>query len=153
MGGDGATYDIGFGALSRLLITNTPIKVVVLNTGAYSNTGGQASTSSFTAQDSDLTRFGVAHIGKQEDRKELGMIAAFHPNVLVVQTASAFQGHFMKNLMEFLNYNASPALLDTYTSCMSEHGIADDAGNRRARLAVESRMYPLFVHDPRKGAT
>ena len=153
MGGDGATYDIGFGALSRLLITNTPIKVVVLNTGAYSNTGGQASTSSFTAQDSDLTRFGVAHIGKQEDRKELGMIAAFHPNVLVVQTASAFQGHFMKNLMEFLSYNSSPALLDTYTSCMSEHGIADDAGNRRARLAVESRMYPLFVHDPRKGAT
>ncbi|MCP5415889.1 MAG: 2-oxoacid:acceptor oxidoreductase family protein [Chromatiaceae bacterium] len=153
MGGDGATYDIGFGALSRLLITNTPIKVVVLNTGVYSNTGGQASTSSFTAQDSDLTRFGVAHIGKQEDRKELGLIAAFHPNVLVVQTASAFQGHFMKNLMEFLNYNASPALFDTYTSCMSEHGIADDAGHRRARLAVESRMYPLFVHDPRKGAT
>ena len=153
MGGDGATYDIGFGALSRLLITNTPIKVVVLNTGAYSNTGGQASTSSFTAQDSDLTRFGIAHIGKQEDRKELGLIAAFHPNVLVVQTASAFQGHFMKNLMEFLNYNESPALLDTYTSCMSENGIADDAGNRRAQLAVESRMFPLFVHDPRKGAT
>jgi len=153
MGGDGATYDIGFGALSRLLITDTPIKVVVLNTGAYSNTGGQASTSSFTAQDSDLTRFGIAHIGKQEDRKELGMIAAFHPNVLVVQTASAFQGHFMKNVMEFLNYNASPALLDTYTSCMSEHGIADDAGNRQARLAVESRMYPIFVHDPRKGDT
>ncbi|MCP3866804.1 MAG: pyruvate-flavodoxin oxidoreductase [Gammaproteobacteria bacterium] len=153
MGGDGATYDIGFGALSRLLITNTPIKVVVLNTGAYSNTGGQASTSSFTAQDSDLTRFGIAHIGKQEDRKELGMIAAFHPNVLVVQTASAFQGHFMKNVMEFLNYNASPALFDTYTSCMSEHGIADDAGNRRARLAVVSRMFPLFVHDPRKGDT
>jgi pyruvate-ferredoxin/flavodoxin oxidoreductase len=73
--------------------------------------------------------------------------------VLVVQTASAFQGHFMKNVMEFLNYNASPALLDTYTSCMSEHGIADDAGNRQARLAVESRMYPIFVHDPRKGDT
>ncbi|MCK7496857.1 MAG: thiamine pyrophosphate-dependent enzyme [Comamonadaceae bacterium] len=49
MGGDGATYDIGFGALSRLLITDTPVKVVVLNTGCYSNTGGQASTASFTA--------------------------------------------------------------------------------------------------------
>ena len=54
MGGDGATYDIGFGALSRLLATQTPIKVVVLNTGAYSNTGGQASTASLTGQDSDL---------------------------------------------------------------------------------------------------
>src|SRR5208282_6886969 len=46
MGGDGATYDIGFGSLSRVLSTTTPIKVVVLNSGAYSNTGGQASTAS-----------------------------------------------------------------------------------------------------------
>jgi pyruvate-ferredoxin/flavodoxin oxidoreductase len=153
MGGDGATYDIGFGALSRLLVTVTPLKIVVLNTGAYSNTGGQTSTASFTAQDSDLTRFGVAHRGKHEDRKELGMIAAFHPKVLVVQTSAALQGHFMKNLMEFLTYNESPAVLDTYTTCQSEHGIADDAGNRRATLAVESRMSPVFVHDPRRGNT
>lgn len=153
IGGDGATYDIGFGALSRLLVTHTPIKIVVLNTGAYSNTGGQASTASFTAQDSDLTRFGVAHIGKQEDRKELGMIAAFHPNVLVVQANTALQGHFMKNIMQFLDYNESPALIDIYTTCQSEHGIADDIGNRRAKLAVESRMNPVFVHDPRQGDT
>jgi len=153
MGGDGAMYDIGFGALSRLLVTSTPIKVVVLNTGAYSNTGGQTSTASFTAQDSDLTRFGVAHIGKHEDRKELGLIAAFHPKVLVVQTNAALQGHFMKNIMKFLSYNESPAVLDTYTACMSEHGIADDAGSRQGGLAVESRMSPVFVHDPRKGDT
>jgi pyruvate-ferredoxin/flavodoxin oxidoreductase len=153
MGGDGAIYDIGFGALSRLLVTNTPIKVVILNTGAYSNTGGQTSTSSFTAQDSDLTRFGVAHTGKQEARKELGVIAAFHPKVLVIQTNAALQGHFMKNVMDFLTYNESPAVLDTYTTCQSEHGIADDAGNRRATLAVQSRMSPVFVHDPRKGDT
>ncbi len=153
MGGDGATYDIGFGALSRLLVTDTPIKVVVLNTGAYSNTGGQTSTASFTAQDSDLTRFGVAHIGKQEDRKELGLIAAFHPKVLVIQTNAALQSHFMKNVMDFLTYNESPALFDTYTTCQSEHGIADDAGSRRATLAVESRMSPVFVHDPRRGDT
>ncbi len=153
MGGDGALYDIGFGALSRLLVTDTPIKVVILNTGAYSNTGGQTSTASFTAQDSDLTRFGVAHTGKQEDRKELGLIAAFHPKVLVIQTNAALQAHFMKNVMDFLTYNESPAVFDTYTTCQSEHGIADDAGSRRATLAVESRMSPVFVHDPRKGDT
>jgi pyruvate-ferredoxin/flavodoxin oxidoreductase len=153
IGGDGATYDIGFGALSRLLVTATPLKIVVLDTGAYSNTGGQASTASFTAQDSDLTRFGVAHRGKHEDRKELGLIAAFHPKVLVVQTNSALQGHFMKNLMGFLNYNESPAVFNTYTACMPEHGIGDDVGNRHSRLAVESRMSPVYVHDPRKGDT
>jgi len=153
MGGDGATYDIGFGALSRLLVSETPIKVVVLNTGAYSNTGGQTSTASYTAQDSDLTRFGIAHSGKHEDRKELGLIAAFHPKVLVIQTNAALQSHFMKNVMDFLTYNESPAVFDTYTTCQPEHGIADDAGNRRAMLAIESRMSPVFVHDPRRGDT
>jgi pyruvate-ferredoxin/flavodoxin oxidoreductase len=153
IGGDGATYDIGFGALSRLLATSTPIKVLVLNTGVYSNTGGQASTASLTGQDSDLTRFGAAHSGKQEDRKELGLIAAFHPNVFVVQTSTALQGHFLGHVMEYLDYTASPAVLDVYTPCQAEHGIADAAASRRARLAVESRMNPVFVHDPRRGST
>jgi pyruvate-ferredoxin/flavodoxin oxidoreductase len=148
MGGDGATYDIGFGALSRLLATQTPIKVVVLNTGVYSNTGGQASTASLTGQDSDLARFGSAHHGKQEDRKELGLIAAFHPNVFVVQAATAMQGHFLKSVMAYLNHSSSPAVLDVYTPCQGEHGIADAAASQRSRLAVECRMSPLFVHNP-----
>jgi pyruvate-ferredoxin/flavodoxin oxidoreductase len=152
MGGDGATYDIGFGALSRLLSTSTPIKVVVLNTGAYSNTGGQASTASLTGQDSDLSRFGAAHSGKQEERKELALIAAFHPNVFVVQSCAGMQAHFLKHVVEFLNHNDSPAVLDVYTPCQGEQGIADPQASRHARLAVESRMSPLFVHDPRRGA-
>ncbi len=151
MGGDGATYDIGFGALSRLLSTSTPIKVVVLNTGVYSNTGGQTSTASLTGQDSDLSRFGAAHDGKQETRKELALIAAFHPSVFVVQTSTAMQTHFLKNVKAYLNHNDSPAVLDVYTPCQAEHGIADAGSSRHARLAVESRTSPLFVHDPRGG--
>ncbi len=153
MGGDGATYDIGFGALSRLLTTKTPIKVVVLNSGVYSNTGGQASTASFTGQDSDLTRFGSAHSGKQEDRKELALIAAFHPNVFVAQASIANQAHFLSNAIEVLEYSDAPAVLDVYTPCQTEHGIGDAAASRHARLALESRMSPLFVHDPRRGAS
>ena len=150
MGGDGATYDIGFGALSRLLSTSTPIKVVVLNSGGYSNTGGQASTASLTGQDADLARFGAAHKGKQEDRKELGLIAAFHPNVFVVQTSAALQGHFLKNAMEYLNRNDSPAVLDVYAPCQAENGIGDSAGSHHGRMAVESRTSPVFVHDPHR---
>ncbi|HEY3545158.1 MAG TPA: 2-oxoacid:acceptor oxidoreductase family protein, partial [Propionicimonas sp.] len=69
--GDGAAFDIGFGALSRVLVGGTPIKSLVLDTGGYSNTGGQASTASFAGQDADLARFGASHPGKQETRKEL----------------------------------------------------------------------------------
>jgi pyruvate-ferredoxin/flavodoxin oxidoreductase len=151
IGGDGATYDIGFGALSRVLTTSTPIKVVVLNTGAYSNTGGQASTASLTGQDSDLARYGAAHSGKQERRKELALIAAFHPNVYVVQSCASMQGHFLKHVVEFLNHNDSPSVLDVYTPCQGEQGITDPLANRHGRVAVESRMNPLFVHDPRRG--
>lgn len=153
IGGDGATYDIGFGALSRILASDTPLKVLVLNTGAYSNTGGQASTSSFIGQDSDLARVGAASSGKHESRKELGLIASFHSNVFVCSTSTALQNHFLKNTMEFLTYTDSPAVLDVYTPCQGEHGIADDISARQSRLAVESRMNPVFVHDPRRGKT
>jgi pyruvate-ferredoxin/flavodoxin oxidoreductase len=153
IGGDGASYDIGFGAMSRVLASPTPIKVLVLNSGVYSNTGGQASTSSFTGQDSDLARFGKAHDGKHESRKELGLLASFHPNVFVCSTSTALQGHFLTNTMEFLSYGDAPAVFDVYTPCGSEHGIPEEASQRRARLAVESRMSPVFVHDPRRGAT
>jgi len=151
LGGDGATYDIGFGSLSRVLSTATPIKVVVLNSGAYSNTGGQASTASLTGQDADLARFGAAHPGKQETRKELALIAAFHPNVYVVQSCAALQAHFLKHVVDFLNHNDSPALLDVYTPCQGEQGLGDPLANRHGRMAVESRMNPVFVHDPRRG--
>ena len=151
IGGDGASYDIGFGAMSRVLASETPIKVMVLNSGAYSNTGGQASTASFTGQDSDLSRFGGAHDGKHESRKELGLLASFHPNVYVASTSTALHGHFLKCSMDFLEYGSSPAVMDVYTPCGSENGIAEAASAARSRLAVESRMSPLFVHDPRKG--
>jgi len=153
IGGDGASYDIGFGAMSRVLASDTPIKVMVLDTGAYSNTGGQASTASFTGQDSDLARFGGAHKGKTESRKELALLASFHPNVFVAATSTALHGHFLKSSIELLSYAEGPALMDVYAPCGSEHGVAESASNARARLAVETRMNPLFVHDPRRGTT
>ena len=153
IGGDGASYDIGFGALSRILSSSTPLKIMVLNTGAYSNTGGQSSTSSFHGQDSDLSRVGSAHGGKKEVRKELGILASFHPGVYVCSSATAVQSHFLRNVMDFLTYTEGPSVLDVYTPCQSEHGIDDSAANMRAKLAVASRMNPVFVHDPRRGET
>ena len=153
IGGDGATYDIGFGALSRVLATGTPIKALVLDTGGYSNTGGQASTASLTGQDADLARYGKAHAGKRESRKELGVIAAFHPNVFVATTSTALHGHFLAAAMSMLEFNEGAAVMEMYAPCGTENGIREDLSNRRSRLAVESRISPIFVHDPRKGNT
>ena len=151
LGGDGANYDIGFGALSRVLSTTTPLKVIIVDSGVYSNTGGQASTASFVGQDSDLARFGTVFRGKADGRKQLSLIAAFHPKVLVVQTSVGFQNHFLQHCLKLLNHSRSPALLNIYTPCQSEQGIGDHAATQRARQAVECRLYPLFVHDPDAG--
>jgi pyruvate/2-oxoacid:ferredoxin oxidoreductase beta subunit/Pyruvate/2-oxoacid:ferredoxin oxidoreductase delta subunit len=151
-GGDGAMYDIGFQSLSRLLVSGMDVKVLVLDTGAYSNAGGQASTASFTAQVAKLAAYGKASHGKRERRKELGRIAMAHDDVYVAQVSASNLNHFYRAVMEANEYNG-PALIIAYAPCMPENGIADDMANAQGKLAVESRAFPLFVYDPRKGSS
>ncbi|MDR2929388.1 MAG: 2-oxoacid:acceptor oxidoreductase family protein [Propionibacteriaceae bacterium] len=151
--GDGAAYDIGFGAISRVLTSQTPVKMLVLDTGGYSNTGGQASMASFTGQNADLARYGKAHHGKAERRKELGLLAFLHPEVFVASVSTALHSHFLATTMSLMSYNHGSSVLVSYTPCGFEQGFADDQSNTRAQLAVRARMAPLFVHDPRAGST
>jgi pyruvate/2-oxoacid:ferredoxin oxidoreductase beta subunit/ferredoxin len=152
MGGDGAMYDIGFQALSRMVASGVDINVLVLDTQVYSNTGGQASTASFGGQVTKLTAFGEAEHGRPEARKELGRILMAHGNAYVAQTTPAHLNHFYRCIME-ANEFPGPAVVIAYTACMPEHGIADDAASRQAKLAVDSRAFPLFTYDPRRGTT
>jgi homotetrameric NADPH-dependent glutamate synthase len=152
LGGDGAMYDIGFQSLSRMVASGADIKVLVLDTQAYSNTGGQASTASFSGQVAKLTAYGKAEHGKSERRKELGRILMAHGEVYVAQVSTAHVNHFYRAVMEANSY-PGPAVLIAYTPCMPENGIADDAGFRSAKAAVESRAFPLFSYDPRRGET
>jgi pyruvate/2-oxoacid:ferredoxin oxidoreductase beta subunit/Pyruvate/2-oxoacid:ferredoxin oxidoreductase delta subunit len=150
LGGDGAMYDIGFQSLSRLVASGMDVKVLVLDTGAYSNTGGQASTASFTAQVAKLAAYGKAEHGKQEKRKELGRILMAHGDAYIAQVAASNINHLYKAVME-ANAYPGPAVVIAYTPCMPEHVIPDDAANRQAKLAVDSRAFPLFTFDPRRG--
>ncbi len=128
--GDGAAFDIGFGAMSRVLAAGTPIKSLVLDTGGYSNTGGQASTATYTGQDADLARYGSSHGGKQESRKELGLLAAFHPNVYVCSTSTAYHRHFLLASGEMLGYDQGASLMVVYTPCDTENGHPGGPGQR-----------------------
>ena len=154
MGGDGATYDIGFGALSRVLSHLDADQ----GRGAQHRRLFEHRRPGLDRQP-DRPGLGSRRVtaprihGKQDERKELALIAAFHPERLRGAELAALQGHFLKHVVEFLNHNDSPAVLDVYTPCQGEQGIADPQANRHGRLAVESRMNPVFVHDPRRGAT
>ena len=152
LGGDGAMYDIGFQALSRMVASGADIKVLVLDTQVYSNTGGQASTASFGGQVTKMSAFGSAIHGRPEPRKELGRILMAHGDVYVAQTTPAHLNHFYRAILE-ANAYPGPAVVIAYSACMPEHGIADDAATRQAKLAVESRAFPLFTYDPRRGPT
>ena len=152
VGGDGAMYDIGFQSLSRMLASGMDIKVLVLDTQVYSNTGGQVSTASFLAQDAKMAAVGPAIAGKQERRKELGLLCLMHPEVFVAQTTPAHINHFYRAIMD-ANSFPGPAVVVAYTTCQPEHGVGDDRAAAQAELAVESRAFPLFVYDPRKGET
>jgi pyruvate/2-oxoacid:ferredoxin oxidoreductase beta subunit len=152
VGGDGAMYDIGFQSLSRMLAAGMDIKVLVLDTQVYSNTGGQVSTASFLAQDAKMAAVGPAVAGKSERRKELGLIALMHPEVFVAQTTAAHINHFYRAILD-ANSFPGPAVVIAYTTCQPEHGVGDDQAAHQAKLAADSRAFPLFIYDPRKGET
>lgn len=152
LGGDGAMFDIGFQSLSRLLASGMNIKVFVLDTQVYSNTGGQASTSTFTGQNTKMSVHGKRFGGKQERRKEIAQIAMMHPRTFVAQTTCAHTNHFYRAIIDALEFDG-PALISCYTTCQPEHGVADNMATDQARLAVDTRAFPLLVYDPRKGDT
>ena len=152
VGGDGAMYDIGFQNLSRAMMSGKPLKMVILDTQVYSNTGGQACTSGFFGQISDMAEFGKVLKGKQEVRKEIGLIAMAHRTTYVMQSTIANANHMIEGFIQGL-ISRRPALFNLYTSCQPEHGIGDDVGQRQAKLAVESRAYPLFRYNPDNGKT
>ncbi|MBI4501500.1 MAG: 2-oxoacid:acceptor oxidoreductase family protein [Gemmatimonadetes bacterium] len=150
VGGDGAMLDIGFQNLSRLMASGKPLRVIVLDTQVYSNTGGQACTSGFTGQVSDMAAFGAYQHGKEEVRKELGLISIAHRNVFVLQGSQAAPAHLLGGVLRGLQ-SRRPAVFVLHCPCPPEHGLGDDAATRAARLALEARAFPLLVYDPDQG--
>ena len=150
VGGDGAMYDIGFQNLSRMMMSGKPVKALILDTQVYSNTGGQACTSGFTGQISDMAQYGKAFQGKEEVRKEIALIGMAHRTSYILQGSTSNPTHLIEGFIDGLNARR-PALFNVYAACMPEHGIGDDMADHQSKLAVESRAYPLIKYNPGKG--
>jgi hypothetical protein len=93
---------------------------------------------------------GKAIAGKQERRKEIAQIAMMHPFTYVAQTTCAHVNHFYRSVLDALEF-PGPAIVCCYTTCQPEHGVADNMATDQARLAVDTRAFPLLIYDPRKG--
>jgi pyruvate-ferredoxin/flavodoxin oxidoreductase len=142
VGGDGWAYDIGFGGLDHVLASGRNVKVLVLDTEVYSNTGGQASKATPRGA---VAKFASA--GKRTRKKDLGLLAMGYGDVYVAQIAlGGDNAQAVKALWEAEHY-PGPALVIAYSHCI-EHGIEMEQGMLHQKDAVETGYWPLYRYDP-----
>jgi pyruvate-ferredoxin/flavodoxin oxidoreductase len=142
IGGDGWAYDIGYGGLDHVLASGRKVRVLVLDTEVYSNTGGQSSKATPRAA---VARFAAS--GKNLPKKDLGMIAMSYGYIYVARVA--FGANDVQTLKAFLEADAydGPALIIAYSHCIQQ-GLDLRRGLDQQKLAVQSGAWPLFRYNP-----
>ncbi|MBO6195648.1 MAG: pyruvate:ferredoxin (flavodoxin) oxidoreductase [Bacilli bacterium] len=143
LGGDGWSYDIGFGGLDHVMSTNQNVNILVLDTEVYSNTGGQSSKST---RKGAVAKF--ASHGKTTSKKDLDRMMMQYPNVTVSQISmGANMNQAIKAINEAKNHDG-PSLIIAYAPCIN-HGIKGGMGNsmKEEELAVKSGYFPIFRYN------
>ncbi|HET9857663.1 MAG TPA: pyruvate:ferredoxin (flavodoxin) oxidoreductase [Chthoniobacterales bacterium] len=142
VGGDGWGYDIGYGGLDHVLATGRNVKVLLLDTEVYSNTGGQCSKATPRAA---VAKF--ASGGKRAGKKDLGMMAMTYGNIYVASVAmGAKDEHTLKVFLEAEAYDG-PALIIAYSHCIA-HGINMTTAMQNQKAAVNSGQWLLYRYNP-----
>jgi pyruvate-ferredoxin/flavodoxin oxidoreductase len=154
IGGDGAFGDIGFQNVSKVILQNRPnVKLLMLDTQVYSNTGGQNSDSSTMLGGYDMNQFGVASQGKLIEKKCVAeAFTSGHGSPFVAQVSMANAAKLYKAMLDGLEYRGT-AFFQAYTTCQPEHGVADNMSADQAKMVRDARGMPEFVFNPRKGET
>ena len=143
IGGDGWAYDIGFGGLDHVLATGKNVNILVLDTGVYSNTGGQASKATPRAATAKF-----AADGRNIHRKDLGAMAAAYGSIYVAQIAlGANPKQTLRAFHEAESYDG-PSLILAYSHCIA-HGIDMSRSMTHQRDLVRTGFWPLYRYDPR----
>lgn len=145
IGGDGWSYDIGYGGLDHVLANEADVNVLVLDTEIYSNTGGQASKSSQTGS---INKFTAS--GKKEAKKNLALMAMAYGHVYVAQIAlGANPMKAIQALKEAESYDG-PSLVICYCPCAEQHikgGLVNSI--KEEKNAVECGYFTTWRYDPR----
>lgn len=152
IGGDGAMGDIGFQNVSKVILQNRPnVKLLMLDTQVYSNTGGQNSDHSPMTGGFDMNQVGAASQGKLSEMKNIAeAFLSGHGSPYIAQVSMADSAKLYTCLIEALEYRGT-AYFQTYTTCQPEHGVADNMATVQAVRVRESRCLPEFVYNPQLG--
>ncbi len=144
VGGDGWAFDIGFGGLDHVMASGMDVNCLVLDTGVYSNTGGQRSKATPRGA---VAKFAAG--GKESARKDLGWMAMSYGNVYVAQVAmGARDEQTLRSFLEAESFNG-PSLIIAYSHCIA-HGIRMESGLDSQKAAVASGQWLLYRYDPRR---
>ena len=144
IGGDGWAYDIGYGGLDHVLASGAKVKILVLDTEVYSNTGGQSSKSTPMGA---VAKFAAG--GKATGKKDIALMALQYGHVYVARVAfGAKDGQTLAALREAEAFDG-PALVIAYSHCIA-HGYNLARGLDQQKLAVDTGYWPLFRYDPRR---
>jgi len=142
IGGDGWAYDIDFGGLDHVLSLGKELKVLVLDTEVYSNTGGQKSKGSAKGS---VSKF--ASGGHTQNKKDFGSIIMGYENVYIAQVALyANPAHTIRAFLEADAYPGTAVILG-YCPCI-EHGIEGGDWVAQTKLAVQCGYWPLWRYNP-----
>jgi pyruvate-ferredoxin/flavodoxin oxidoreductase len=154
VGGDGGIGDIGYQNTSKVVLQNRPnVKVLMLDTQVYSNTGGQNSDSTPMLGGNDMNVFGSATQGKNTEKKTVAeTFLAGHGSPFVAQVSMANAPKLYRAILDGLEYRGT-MFLQAFTTCQPEHGVADDMALHQAQRVRDSRGAPEFVFNPRLGET
>jgi pyruvate-ferredoxin/flavodoxin oxidoreductase len=154
VGGDGGMGDIGYQNTSKVVLQNRPnVKVLMLDTQVYSNTGGQNSDSTPMLGGSDMNVFGTATQGKSTEKKTVAeTFLGGHGSPFVAQISIANAPKLYRAILDGLEYRGT-AFLQCFTTCQPEHGVGDDMALAQAQRVRDSRGAPEFIFNPRLGET
>jgi pyruvate-ferredoxin/flavodoxin oxidoreductase len=154
IGGDGGMGDIGFQNVSKAILQGRPnVKLLMLDTQVYSNTGGQNSDSSVITGGFDMNQIGAATQGKLTEKKSLAEIfTAGHGSPFVAQVSMANAPKLYKAILDALEHRGT-AFIQSFTPCMPEHGVGDDSSTTQSQRARDSRLIPEFTFNPGRGET
>jgi pyruvate-ferredoxin/flavodoxin oxidoreductase len=144
IGGDGASYDIGYGGLDHVIASGKNVNILVLDTEVYSNTGGQSSKATPLGA---IAKFAAS--GKRVRKKDLGLIATTYGYVYAAQVAmGADQSQCLKAFREAEAYDG-PSIIIAYAPCIN-HGLKKGMGKSQAeeKAAVECGYWHLWRYNP-----
>ena len=143
IGGDGGTFDIGFGALSGMLERGDDVLYICVDNGAYMNTGGQRSAATPTWAATTTAPAGRQSMGKAEMKKDLPEIVAAHGIPYVATASIAYLGDLKKKIKKAMTYHGA-RYIQIDTPCPSAWSFPSHLTLEIGRLGVNSGLVPLF---------